>query len=173
MKNKLLVVTSPHLKDPVTTSNIMLTVVVALIPTAIAATLLFGLRALMLICVCVASCIIFEYLYNVVTSSPIRFPTAAQLSPACCWRLTCRRRFLSGMAMVGCFVAIVVVKMLFGGIGRNFANPAITARVVLLVSFSAAMGDASAFVTPLLLTQNFSYRWCDPLVQSILHRLAV
>ena len=52
------------------------------------------------------------------------------------------------MAMVGCFVAIVVVKMLFGGIGRNFANPAITARVVLLVSFSAAMGDASAFVTP-------------------------
>ena len=59
MKNKLLVVTSPHLKDPVTTSNIMLTVVVALIPTAIAATLPLGLRAPMLICVRVASCLIF------------------------------------------------------------------------------------------------------------------
>lgn len=59
--------------------------------------------------------------------------------------------------MVGCFVAIVVVKMLFGGIGKNFANPAITARVVLLVSFSAAMGDASAFVTPSFADGNISH----------------
>ncbi len=148
MKNKLLVVTSPHLKDPVTTSNIMLTVVVALIPTAIAATLLFGLRALMLICVCVASCIIFEYLYNVVTKQPNTISDCSAIVTGMLLAFNLPSTFPFWMAMVGCFVAIVVVKMLFGGIGRNFANPAITARVVLLVSFSAAMGDASAFVTP-------------------------
>ena len=147
MKNKLLVVTSPHLKDPVTTSNIMLTVVVALVPTAIAATLLFGLRALMLICVCVASCIIFEYLYNVVTRQPNTISDCSAVVTGMLLAFNLPSTFPFWMAMVGCFVAIVVMKMLFGGIGKNFANPAIGARVVLLVSFASAMGDASAFVT--------------------------
>ena len=150
MKNKLLVVTSPHLKDPVTTSNIMLTVVVALIPTAIAATLLFGLRALMLMCVCVASCIIFEYLYNVVTRQPNTIGDCSAVVTGLLLAFNLPSTFPFWMAMVGCFVAIVVIKMLFVGVGVAFTTPAIAARVVLLVSFSSAMGGASAFVVPTL-----------------------
>lgn len=157
MKNKLLVITSPHLKDPTTTSSIMLSVVVALIPTAIAATLLFGLRALMLICVCVASCIIFEYLYNLATKQPSTISDCSAVVTGMLLAFNLPSTLPFWMAMVGCFVAIVIVKMLFGGIGRNFANPAITARVVLLVSFASAMGDPSAFVNPVFADGKISY----------------
>ena len=150
MKSKLLVVSSPHLKDPMTTSKLMLSVVIAMIPTAIAATVLYGLRAFMLICVCVASCIIFEYLYNVLTGQPNTVSDCSCAVTGMLLAFNLPSTFPFWMAMVGCFVAIVIVKMLFGGIGKNFANPAITARVVLLVSFGAAMGDTSAFVTPYL-----------------------
>ena len=157
MKSKLLVVSSPHLKDPMTTSKIMMSVVIAMIPTAIAATLLYGLRALLLICVCVASSIIFEYLYNLVTGQPNTVSDCSCAVTGMLLAFNLPSTFPFWMAMVGSFVAIVIVKMLFGGIGKNFANPAITARVVLLVSFGAAMGDTSAFVTPVLADGKISH----------------
>lgn len=139
MSNKLIVSPSPHIRDNATTSTIMGDVLIGLAPAMIAAVVIFGFRALLMTAVCVAACIIFEYgterilgrentisdLSAVVTGVILSFNLPVQLP---LW-----------MAVVGCFFAIVIVKQLFGGIGNNFANPAIAARIFLLLSFSQPM----------------------------------
>ena len=139
MSNKLIVSPSPHIRDNETTSTIMRDVLIGLAPAMIAAVVIFGFRALLMTAVCVAACIIFEYgterilgrentisdLSAVVTGVILSFNLPVQLP---LW-----------MAVVGCFFAIVIVKQLFGGIGNNFANPAIAARIFLLLSFSQPM----------------------------------
>lgn len=139
MSNKLIVSPSPHIRDHATTSTIMRDVLIGLAPAMIAAVMIFGFRALLMTAVCVAACIIFEYgterilgrentisdLSAVVTGVILSFNLPVQLP---LW-----------MAVVGCFFAIVIVKQLFGGIGNNFANPAIAARIFLLLSFSQPM----------------------------------
>ena len=139
MSNKLIVSPSPHVRDHATTSTIMRDVLIGLAPAMIAAVVIFGFRALLMTAVCVAACIIFEYgterilgrentisdLSAVVTGVILSFNLPVQLP---LW-----------MAVVGCFFAIVIVKQLFGGIGNNFANPAIAARIFLLLSFSQPM----------------------------------
>lgn len=139
MSNKLIVSPSPHIRDHATTSTIMRDVLIGLAPAMIAAVVIFGFRALLMTAVCVAACIIFEYgterilgrentisdLSAVVTGVILSFNLPVQLP---LW-----------MAVVGCFFAIVIVKQLFGGIGNNFANPAIAARIFLLLSFSQPM----------------------------------
>ena len=139
MSNKLIVSPSPHIRDNATTSTIMRDVLIGLAPAMIAAVVIFGFRALLMTAVCVAACIIFEYgterilgrentisdLSAVVTGAILSFNLPVQLP---LW-----------MAVVGCFFAIVIVKQLFGGIGNNFANPAIAARIFLLLSFSQPM----------------------------------
>ena len=139
MSNKLIVSPSPHIRDNATTSTIMRDVLIGLAPAMIAAVVIFGFRALLMTAVCVAACIIFEYgterilgrentisdLSAVVTGVILSFNLPVQLP---LW-----------MAVVGCFFAIVIVKQLFGGIGNNFANPAIAARIFLLLSFPQPM----------------------------------
>ena len=139
MSNQLIVSPSPHIRDHATTSTIMRDVLIGLAPAMIAAVVIFGFRALLMTAVCVAACIIFEYgterilgrentisdLSAVVTGVILSFNLPVQLP---LW-----------MAVVGCFFAIVIVKQLFGGIGNNFANPAIAARIFLLLSFSQPM----------------------------------
>lgn len=139
MSNKLIVSPSPHIRDNATTSTIMRDVLIGLAPAMIAAVVIFGFRALLMTAVCVAACIIFEYgterilgrentisdLSAVVTGVILSFNLPVQLP---LW-----------MAVVGCFFAIVIAKQLFGGIGNNFANPAIAARIFLLLSFSQPM----------------------------------
>ena len=139
MSNKLIVTASPHIHDSATTSTIMRDVLIGLAPAMVAAVIIFGFRALLLTAVCAAACVIFEYatervlgrentisdLSAVVTGVILSFNLPVQLP---LW-----------MAVVGCFFAIVIVKQLFGGIGNNFANPAIAARIFLLLSFSQPM----------------------------------
>ena len=139
MSNKLIVTASPHIHDSATTSTIMRDVLIGLAPAMVAAVIIFGFRALLLTAVCAAACVIFEYatervlgrentisdLSAVVTGVILSFNLPVQLP---LW-----------MAVVGCFFAVVIVKQLFGGIGNNFANPAIAARIFLLLSFSQPM----------------------------------
>ena len=139
MSNKLIVTASPHIHDSATTSTIMRDVLIGLAPAMVATVIIFGFRALLLTAVCAAACVIFEYatervlgrentisdLSAVVTGVILSFNLPVQLP---LW-----------MAVVGCFFAIVIVKQLFGGIGNNFANPAIAARIFLLLSFSQPM----------------------------------
>ncbi|MCD8187792.1 MAG: RnfABCDGE type electron transport complex subunit D [Ruminococcus sp.] len=136
---KLIVSPSPHNENYMKTWKIMLNVIIALMPAVVASCIIFGLRALLLTAVCVASCIVFEYLCRKIMK---RDNTIGDLSAVVTGILLAMNLPVTlplWMAVIGSFVAIVIVKQLFGGLGQNFANPAITARIVLMVSFPSAM----------------------------------
>ncbi|MDD6279705.1 MAG: RnfABCDGE type electron transport complex subunit D [Oscillospiraceae bacterium] len=137
--NKLIVSPSPHDENYTKTSTIMLNVIIALMPALAVGCYVFGLRALLLAAVCTASCVIFEYVCRRLMK---RDNTISDLSAAVTGIILAMNLPVTlplWMAVIGSFVAIVIVKQLFGGIGQNFANPAITARIVLMVSFPTAM----------------------------------
>lgn len=163
MENKLIVSSSPHLHSGASTQRIMLDVIIALLPAGIMGVILFGLRAFAVIAVCVISCVFFEYIYQKICkkantindlSAVVTGLLLAYNIPSCVplW-----------MPVIGSAAAIIVVKQFFGGIGQNFANPAIVGRIVMLVSFPAAMSrflptafmsDAVTGATPLKLMEE-------------------
>lgn len=121
------------------TRKTMLCVIIALMPALLVAVYNFGLRALLLTAVCVIACVLFEFLFEKLVK---RRNTVGDLSAVVTGLILAYNlppTLPYWMAVIGCLVAIVVVKQLFGGLGQNFANPAITARIVLLVSFSEEM----------------------------------
>ncbi|MBQ2842037.1 MAG: RnfABCDGE type electron transport complex subunit D [Clostridia bacterium] len=141
---KLVVSASPHLRTKDTTSRIMLDVVIALIPALIAAVILFGPRVLAVTATTVISAVLSEYLARKVMK---RHNTIGDFSAVVTGLILAFNLPVSiplWMAAIGSFFAIVVVKQMFGGIGQNFANPAIVARIVLLLSFGQAMGSWTA-----------------------------
>ncbi|MGN1081405.1 MAG: RnfABCDGE type electron transport complex subunit D [Acutalibacteraceae bacterium] len=136
---KLYVSSSPHLHSSLSTRKIMLNVIVALLPAAAAGIILFGLRSALVTAVCVASCVFFEWVFEKITKKP---STVGDLSAVVTGILLAFNLPVSiplWMAVIGSAAAIIVVKQFFGGIGQNFANPAIVGRIVLLLSFSSAM----------------------------------
>ena len=142
MKN-LIVSSSPHIHTKTTTQSIMGDVLIALLPASVAAVVLFGLKALLLLAVCVGTCVVSEFLFNLIAKKK---QTISDLSA--CVTGTILALSLPASAeiwhcIVGSVFAIVVVKCLFGGIGCNFANPAVTARVFLLVSFASIGGGVA------------------------------
>ena len=164
---KLIVSPSPHMRSGMTTQKIMLNVIIALCPAVIASGVIFGLRAIFLILVCVATSLVWETLFNIVTkkSNTISDLSAVVTGILLAFNLPPSLPFW--MAAIGTFVAIVIVKCLFGGLGQNFANPAIVGRIVLMLSFTGAMTnwtlpltlqttDAVTGATPLV-TQNAKY----------------
>lgn len=156
---------SPHIKNGITTQKIMLHVIIALLPATIWGIIMFGGMAAAVVAISVISCVFFEWgtqkilkkkstvadLSAVVTGLLLAMNLPSDVSPL--------------IPIVGAFVAIVVVKQLFGGIGKNFLNPALAARVFLFLSWSGEMasykaplgvdvavsasGDAVAYATPL------------------------
>ncbi|MDO4798308.1 MAG: RnfABCDGE type electron transport complex subunit D [Coriobacteriales bacterium] len=144
-QSPLLLYTAPQITSPVTTQTIMRNVLIALAPSIVAAIVLFGLSAFALILLSVASCVGLEYLWCRIRKTP---NTAWDLSAAVTGVLLAFNvpsTLPLYMVVVGAFVAIVVCKELFGGIGRNVVNPAITARIFLAVAYPAAM---TTFVAP-------------------------
>ena len=141
---KLVVSASPHLRTKDTTQRIMLDVVIALIPALIAAVVLFGPRVLAVTATTVISAVLSEFVARKVMK---RHNTIQDLSAVVTGLILAFNLPVSiplWMAAIGSFFAIVVVKQMFGGIGQNFANPAIVARIVLLLSFGQAMGNWTA-----------------------------
>ena len=143
MENKaydnLIVSSAPHFVSGVDTSRIMTTVILALAPAFLVSAYVFGFRVISLTLVCVVACVAFEYIFNKLTK---RTQTIGDLSAVLtgvllAFNVPSNLSYI--IAIIGCFVAIVIVKGLFGGIGQNIANPAITARIVLLVSFTTQM----------------------------------
>ena len=145
---------SPHIHSGRSTRGIMRDVLIALLPAAVAGTVLFGLRALLVIAVCVACCVGFEALFCLITKQE---QTVGDLSAAVTGLLLALNLPANApvwQCVIGSLFAIVVVKCLFGGIGKNLVNPAITARVFMLVAFgsmakSAFPVDAVSGATPL------------------------
>ena len=145
MKSVLNVASSPHIKHPDTTSGIMLDVIFALLPACVFGCILFGLRALAVLIVSVASAVISEFLWNKLLKKPQTVNDLSAIVTGLLLGMNMPSHIPLWVSAIGSMVAIIVVKQMFGGIGCNFANPAITARIVLLVSFPAAM---STYATP-------------------------
>lgn len=136
---KLTVTASPHLVSEMSTSRIMLLVSIALVPALMASFYYFGFRALTMTAVCIITCVVLEYVFNMILKRQQTVGDYSAVVTGMLIAFNLPSNFPYSMAIVGCFVAIVVVKQLFGGIGQNIVNPAIAARVVLLVSFPVEM----------------------------------
>lgn len=136
---KLLVAPSPHIHSGETTAMIMQDVLIALVPAALMAMVCFGWYAALLIGLCVGTCVLTEYLCRRVMkrSQTIGDFSAAVTGVLLAFNLPPTVSPL--LAVLGSVFAIVAVKQMFGGIGMNFVNPAIAARVFLLISFPAQM----------------------------------
>ena len=134
------VAASPHELGGGSTRRIMVDVLIALLPCVVCGTLFYGLYALLLVVICAATCFISEQLFNLARRKPLTFDCSAlvtgvilglNLPPRAPWYIP----------VIGGVFAIVIVKMLFGGLGKNFANPAATARVFLLLAYSSVMAQ--------------------------------
>lgn len=148
MDQKLIVATSPHIHGKVSTTGIMRDVLIALTPTTIASIVFFGLKALIIICVCVASAVLSEFLFNIICKKKQTVGDLSAIVTGLLLALSLSTKASIWHCIVGSVFAIIVVKCLFGGIGCNFANPAVTARVFLLIAFSSlAGGTATQFAT--------------------------
>ena len=141
---KLIVSSSPHIHSGASTRRIMLDVIIALLPATVAAGVLFGLRALLLIAVSVATAVLSEFVFNLICKKTQTVGDLSAVVTGLLLALNLPTTTTIWQTIVGAFFAIIVVKCLFGGIGCNFANPAITARVLMLVAFSSTVASASA-----------------------------
>ena len=136
MDNMLHLSFSPHIHCGKSTASIMRDVLIALAPAAIAGTVIFGLRALLVIAVCVGSAVLFEALFNILTKKEQTIGDLSAAVTGLLLALNVPANTPVWQCIVGTLFAIVMVKCLFGGIGHNLVNPAITARVFMLVAFS-------------------------------------
>lgn len=154
-----IVAASPHVTTKNSTAVIMRDVLIALLPAVLAGCVVFGLRALLVVAVTTAACVFFEWGFEKLCHTP---STISDLSAAVTGVLLAMNLPVSiplWQAVFGALVAIVAVKGLFGGIGKNFANPAITARIVMFLAFSKSMTawvfpDAVSSATPLAMMAN-------------------
>ena len=143
---KLIISTSPHLQTKTTTQKIMRDVLIALTPAAIAAVTLFGLKALLILSVCIGTCVLSEFLFNLAAKKKQTVSDLSACVTGVILALSLSTKATVWQCIVGSVFAIVVVKCMFGGIGCNFANPAATARVFLITAFtSIAGGTATEF----------------------------
>lgn len=142
--DKMIVSSSPHFSSSTKTQNIMLDVIIAMVPAMIASVVIFGMRSALIILVCVASCVLSEFLSRKVMK---RNQTVQDLSCVVTGILLALNLPVSISPVIAAFggvIAIVVVKQMFGGIGQNFVNPALTARIILMNSFPAKMTNWTA-----------------------------
>ena len=141
--SKFIVSSSPHIRTADTTPRIMLDVLIALLPTSIAGCILFGWRALLVLAVCVASSVLSEYVFNIVTKKEQTIGDLSAVVTGLLLGLNLHAKAPIWQCVIGSVFAIIVVKCLFGGLGANFANPAITGRIFLLICFAGTIGGGA------------------------------
>ncbi len=152
--SQLHISSSPHIHTNKTTSKIMLEVIIALLPAAIAGFLIFGLNALAVVMMCIAVCVLSEIIFNKIVKKEDTTDDLSAVVTGLLLGLNLPANTPLWQAAVGSVFAIIVVKCIFGGIGCNLVNPAITARVFMLIAFSnlakpAFPVDSVASATPL------------------------
>ncbi len=141
---KLLVSASPHIHSPETTTGVMGDVLISLLPALVMAVVWFGSRALVLTAVCIGTAVLAEWLSRRVMKRPNTLGDLSAVVTGLILALNLPASLPLWMAAIGSVTAIVVVKQMFGGIGQNFVNPAMTARIILMVSFPTAMARWTA-----------------------------
>ncbi len=139
MNNNLISSVSPHIRSNTTTATIMRDVVIALVPTVVASCIIFGMKALLVEAFSVVCAVVWEYLFQKVCKKPNTVGDLSAVVTGLLLALNCNVDIPLWQLAFGNLVAIVMVKGLYGGLGKNFANPAITARVVMLIAFSGTM----------------------------------
>lgn len=157
MANKLIVTAAPHITSADSTQKIMQRVCIALLPTLVASVIIFGVNALIITAITVAACVIFEYLYCKLVGREVAIGDFSAVVTGLLLAFNLPSTLPWWMPIVGAFIAIVVVKQLFGGLGYNFANPAIVGRIAMAMGFAGAMSsygfpqgvDATSAATPL------------------------
>ena len=152
--SNLTVSSSPHIRGNTTTQRVMLDVVIALMPALIASVIIFGFRALLVEAVCVAGCVLSEFIWQKLMHQKVTVGDLTAVVTGLLLAFNLPVGIPIWQALVGCIVAIIGVKQLFGGVGKNFVNPAITARIVMFLAFSVSMTtwvfpDAVSTATPL------------------------
>ena len=146
MSDKLLTVSSsPHVRGKQTTQNIMLDVLIALAPASILSVVYFGYRALILIVIGIVSAVLAEYLIKVILHRTVTVKDCSAAVTGLLLALNMPINLPWWTLVIGCVFAIVVVKETFGGLGCNFVNPALTARLLLVASWPT-LTTGSAFI---------------------------
>lgn len=161
MSKKVKLSVSPHIHSGKSTSGIMRDVLISLLPATAAGAVIFGLRALLVVAVCVAACVAFEALFNVIVKQNQTIGDFSAAVTGLLLALNLPANIPLWQCVIGSLFAIVVVKCLFGGLGCNPVNPAITARVFMLVAFGSmtvqafpTVVDTVASATPLSLSDK-------------------
>lgn len=159
--SSLTVSTSPHIHSKRTTASIMLDVVIALVPAMVASVIIFGWRSLFLICVSVVTSVLAELVFELICKREISISDFSAVVTGVLLALNVPATLPVWQLVIGSIFATVVVKGLFGGIGQNFANPAATARIMMLLSFGSTMSssvfpvnDTVSSATPLALIKG-------------------
>ena len=142
---KLIATSSPHIRGSETTRSIMLDVIIAMLPALIWAVVMFGIKALTLTVVSVIGCMFWEWLYRTLMKKPQSVGDLSAVVTGMLLAFVCPVTTPYWMILIGDFFAIVVVKQLFGGIGKNFVNPALAGRAFLLGSYA---GEMTKWIAP-------------------------
>ena len=166
--SKYVISSSPHLRDNVTTARIMQDVCIALLPAAAAGVLFFGYRSLVILALSIAAAVLSEHFYCKAAHQKSTIGDFSAVVTGMLLAMNLPSTVPYWMPVVGSVIAILLVKMIFGGIGQNFANPALAARAILSLSWASLMNtfatpafgslagvDAVASATPIA-AQNYS-----------------
>lgn len=143
--NLLNVTSSPHVREKTDTQRIMLYVIISLLPAACFGIMNFGVKALLLILVTIASCVCSEWIYNKIVHKKQTVRDLSAVVTGLLLALNLPSSLPWWMAVLGGAFAIIMVKCLFGGLGQNFMNPALGGRAFLMISFTGAMTNFSEF----------------------------
>ena len=162
MNLKLNVQSSPHVRDNISTRSIMLDVIIAMIPATIWGIIKFGHRAGLVVMISIAAAVASEMIFNAIVKRPNTVSDLSAVVTGMILGLNMPPEIPFFIPVVGSVFAIIIVKMLFGGLGQNFMNPAIAGRCFCLISFAGFMNnftgrmsvDAYSSATPLILLKQ-------------------
>ena len=161
MANNYIVSSSPHVHTSVTTKRIMQDVIIALAPAAAMGAFFFGFYSVIVILAAVASSVAAEWIFEKITKRPNTIGDRSAVVTGLLIALNMPPRIPIWMVVIGSAFAIIIVKQLFGGLGKNFVNPALAARCFMLIAWTGAMTtfyeplhDAVASATPLAVMKD-------------------
>ncbi len=164
MSKLLKATSSPHIRHEDSTRGIMLDVIIALLPAAIYGCILFGWKALLVLVTTIVTAVVAEAVWNIALHKKQTIGDLSAVLTGLLLGMNVSSETPLWITAIGSVVAIIVVKQMFGGLGFNFANPAMTARIVLMVSFAGQMSnyvspiDAISSATPLARETTFTLK---------------
>ena len=154
MSSSIIVSGTPHVRSKESIQSIMRDVVIALIPASVMGIYYFGIKALMLIIVSIVSSVVFEWGYEKILKKPVTISDFSAILTGLLLALNLPATASWWVPVVGSFIAIVIAKQFYGGLGQNFINPALIGRAFLVAAYPTQttgrmVVDASTYATPL------------------------